>query len=192
MTEPNEPSATEPVRVRGGLNALSLARGLKLVALLLFLLPWVTVSCADQTLVQMSGLDLATGSVSVRNPITGESVKPPNGGEADLSVLLGALAIAAALLASFLLKGRTAALAGIVGAALGALLISYSVLIRIPAKARQDASAEAVQGMSQAQLMDLIRVDAALGFWLTLGALLGAIALNWTAQRAPPAPPPQP
>ena len=53
------------------LSMSNLARAAKVVALLLFFLPWVTVSCAEQTLVTMSGVDLATGSVTMTNPMTG-------------------------------------------------------------------------------------------------------------------------
>ena len=67
-------------------------RGSKLLALLFFLLPWVTVSCADQTLVSMSGLDLATGSVTTHNPLTGETTDSARRRRSRLPVLVGGAA----------------------------------------------------------------------------------------------------
>ncbi|MDP8995215.1 MAG: zinc ribbon domain-containing protein, partial [Pseudomonadota bacterium] len=52
-------------------NILTLARGAKGLALLCFVLPWMTVSCAGQKLVSMSGFNLATGNVVGPNPATG-------------------------------------------------------------------------------------------------------------------------
>ena len=52
----------------------NLGRIAKVIALLLFVLPWVTVSCADQTLVSMTGVDLATGHITMAaNPMGGPS-----------------------------------------------------------------------------------------------------------------------
>jgi hypothetical protein len=205
MADANEPTGTppeapepapagvsdpNPSAAAKGLTLANLAHGLKLVALLLFLLPWVTVSCAEQTLVSLSGVDLATGSVTVTNPMTGESTNPPGGGDADLPVLIGAILIIVALFVGFVMRRRVGALVSIASLAGAAALISYSVLYRIPAKAREDATAESAQGISSAQLAEMIRVDVATGFWLTLAALIGAIVLTFLAQReAPPGPP---
>ena len=41
----------------------NIARGAKGIALLCFLLPFVTVSCAGQPLARITGLQLATGSI---------------------------------------------------------------------------------------------------------------------------------
>jgi hypothetical protein len=182
------PSDPNPKAAIAGLTLGNLARGLKVVALLPFLLPWVTVSCAEQTLVSLSGMDLATGSVTVTNPMTGESASPAGSGESDLPVLIAAILIAAALAASFLLRGRLAAMVSTAALAVAAALISYSVLLRIPERARESATADSAQGISEAQIADLIRVDVAVGFWLTLAALVGAIALTLLGARsqAPP------
>ena len=181
---PTEPS---PKSAIGGLGLTNIARGLKVVALLLFLLPWVTVSCAEQTLVSLTGVDLATGSVSVTNPMTGETTRPPGSGEGDMPVLIGALLILVALALSFILKRGAAAIAVMASLAAAAALISYSVLFRIPEKARESATADSAQGISQQQLAELIRVDVAIGFWLTLAALIGAIVVTFLSRReAPP------
>src|SRR5687768_2057441 len=94
---------------RSGISLANLAHGLKLAALLLFILPWVTVSCAEHNLVSLSGVDLATGSVTVTNPLTGEQATPSGSGKADLPVLIAALLIVATLAAGFLLRRSLAA-----------------------------------------------------------------------------------
>lgn len=186
------------------LSMLNLARIAKIVALLLFVLPWVTVSCADQTLVTMTGIDLATGKVMMTNPMTGVAERPPGGGEPDMLVIVGALLILLALVASFVLKRRTAALAAIGGSALAALALGYTVLVRIPGEARTGALSNgggSSQGMSDAQIAEMIRVNVEIGFWLVLAALAAAVVLNFLAMKAadapaaaaaPPAPPADP
>lgn len=183
------PSDSNPTRARAGLSLNNLAHGLKLVTLLLFMLPWVTVSCAEQTLVSLSGMDLAIGSVSVTNPLTGESASPQGTGEADVPVVLAALMIAMSLVAGFVLRQSLARTVSLAALAVAAGLLIYSVLYRLPERAREEATTDSAQGISEAQIAELIRVDVAIGFWLTLSALLGAILVTLLARSlAPPGP----
>ncbi len=181
------PTTPNPAAAVGGLGFMNLARGAKLVALLLFLLPWVTISCAEQTLASMSGLDLATGSVTMHNPMTGQSERPPGNEGPDYPVLVAGILIGLALVLGFVVKRSLAIWMGMVGSALAAALISYTVFIRIPEKTHSAppaaGGADAGSGMfNEQQLAELIRVDVAVGFWLTLAALLAAILLNWLAR----------
>jgi len=180
------------------LSMSNLARIAKVLALLLFVLPWVTVSCAEQTLISMSGLDLATGSLTMTNPMTGVSESPPGAARGgDMLVIIGALLILLSLAATFVLKGRTGSMAAIAA-------LAYTVLVRIPDSAREGALAGsgggASQGMNQAQIAEMVRVNIEIGFWLMLAALAAAVVLNFLAMKAsdapaaaaaaPPAPPP--
>jgi hypothetical protein len=181
------PTSPDPAKAIGGLGFMNLARGAKLVALLLFLLPWVTISCAEQTLATMSGVDLATGSVTMHNPMTGQSERPPGNEGPDYPVLAAALLIGLALVGSFLLSRALGTLAGMAGSAVAAALISYTVFIRIPEKTHAAppgaGAGDTGTGMfNEQQMAELIRVDIAAGFWLTLAALLAAILLNWLAR----------
>ena len=186
------------------LSMSNLARAAKVVALLLFLMPWVTVSCAEQTLVTMTGVDLATGSVTMANPMTGASERPPGSGEGDMLVIIGAVLILLSLAATFVLGRRTGALAAMAGSAAAAAALAYTVLVRVPDSARAGATSGgsgSTQGMSDAQIAEMIRVNIEIGFWLVLAALAAAIVLNLLAMRsaeapaasaAAPAPPPPP
>lgn len=171
----------------GGAPLFNLARGAKGVALLLFLLPWVTISCQGQELASFSGFNLATGSVSVPHPMTGAAEAPPGGGERDIPVIAAALLILLSLAATFVLKRGQAALLAAGGAAVSALLISYTVLVKVPAKMRESAAAEGGVGMDQQEIANMISVNVEIGFWLTLAALIAAVALNWLSRgRAAP------
>jgi len=184
------PTSPTPSTQIGGATMFNLARGAKLVALLLFLLPWVTISCAEQTLATMSGLDLATGSVTVNNPMGGSATTPPSSGneQPDIPVLLAAVLIVLALALTFVLKRGQATLAAMASCAAAAALISYTVFVRVPAKAVANpsagpgASGDSSGMFNEQQIAEMIRVDYAIGFWLTLGALGLAILLNWLAR----------
>ena len=177
------------------LTQTNIARIAKVLALLFFVLPWVTVSCADQTLVSMTGLDMATGHINMAaNPLAeaGASMPTPASHGGDLFVILGAVLILAALAASFILKGRTGALAGMAGSAAAALCLAYAVLVRIPGAARADIAASAggtgsgAGSPSPEQIAQMIRVNVEIGFYLCLLALIAAVVFNFLAMRSAP------
>lgn len=174
-------------------NALGrFAQIARVVALLAFLLPWVTVSCAGQQIASVSGFRLATGAATtVRNPATG--ALETHSGLVNIAVLIAAVAIMLALLVGFVRMGRNGVLAraGLSGAA--ALLSIYAVLVDIPGQVNaglQQRQAPPAAGDFGSSLADsvahAIRVDAAIGFWITLLALITACALDWFSQRRRP------
>ncbi len=180
-------NGTRSSRAGSDLSFFNLARGAKLAALLLFLLPWVTVSCAGQPLATISGLDLATGSVTLHNPMTGATEQPRGGGETDLPVLFAALLIAASLAASFLLARSKAALAGMAGCALAAALIAYTVFVRLPVRLRESQPDDMKARLGDTPIDEIVRTEVSTGLWLTLAALAAAVVLNWLARsRAAP------
>src|SRR4051812_15797656 len=131
----------------GFLSMTNLGRIAKVIALLLFVLPWVTVSCADQTLVSMTGVDLATGNVHMAaNPMGVPSTAAPAEHGGDLFVILGAVLILAGLVVGFVLKGSKGAMAAAACAALAAASLAYTVLVKIPGTARADATTNAGGG----------------------------------------------
>jgi hypothetical protein len=145
----------------------NLARGAKLVALLLFLLPWVTVSCSSQgfseamrneastsppppemlsgaggsiPLATASGLQLATGSVQLITSSMPQAGTPNSRQPVfspEIGVIAGAALILLALLGSFLLKGGAGAIAGIAGSALAFAALAWSVFMHFPPAARE-------------------------------------------------------
>lgn len=172
----------------GSLTSMgNLARIAKVVALLLFVLPWVTISCAEQPLVSMTGVDLATGHVMMHNPMTGATERPPGADGGDIWVILAALLIVAGLAASFLLKGRNGLIADMAGAAGAAAALVYTVLVRIPGAAHSGSAGAtgpvAPGGPSPEQIAQMIHVEVEIGFWLCLIALILAIVLDVLAMK---------
>jgi hypothetical protein len=178
----------------GFLTMTNLGRIAKVIALLLFVLPWVTVSCADQTLVSMSGVDLATGHISMAaNPMGGPSAAAaPSEHGGDLLVIIGAVLILAGIAVTFVLKGSKGAMAAGACAALAAASLAYTVLVRIPGAARHDATTGAgggggAGGPSPEQIAEMIKVNIQIGFYLCLAALIAAIVFDFMSMRATPA-----
>jgi hypothetical protein len=192
--DPVVPAAAIPAAASPLSNAASLARFgqvAKTVALLAFLLPWVTVSCAGQQIASISGLRLATGVITVRNPMNGALER--HAGSANWAVLLAALAIALALLVSFVRAGKAGRLAGLALSVVAAALSVYAVLVDIPhqlmAGVRQqqnsgDLGSSGDIGSSFTQSIEhAFRVDPAIGFWITILALAAACVLDWLLHR---------
>jgi hypothetical protein len=178
----------------GFLSMTNLGRIAKVIALLLFVLPWVTVSCADQTLVTMTGVDLATGHISMAaNPMGGASASVPAQHSGDLFVIIGAVLILAGLAVTFILKGSRGAIAAAGCAALAALSLAYTVLVKIPGTARADATSGAgggsAGGPSPEQIAEMIKVNIQIGFYLCLAALIAAVVFDFLAMKASAAPP---
>lgn len=163
----------------------NLARGAKIVALLLFLLPWVTISCAEQTLASMSGVDLATGSVTLNNPnppgSTGGPAPDNPFDQPNMAVIAAALLILLGLIAGFLLKGRTGLMAGAACAAAAAAAVAYAVFVDIPTTLR--ASQGFREAMDDPQMAGLIKMNVEIGAWLVLLALAAAVVLAVLAMK---------
>ena len=189
----------------GSLFSMSnLARIAKVIALLLFVLPWVTVSCAGTPLITMSGVDLATGHLTMQNPMTGAIESPPGANGGDIWVIVAAVLILAGLAATFVLKGKKGLIADMAGAGLAAVALAYTVLVRIPNAAHSGSAGPAGPSTpgapSAEQLAQMIQVKVQFGFWLTLLALIAAIVFDVLAMKraapaayaaaAPPEPPP--
>lgn len=191
------PPPATPAPARGGGSGLfNLARGAKGIALLLFFLPWITVSCAGTELASMSGYELATGSFSVRNPMTGEVQAPPADQRGDIWAMAAAGAIVAAIAVTFVLPRAIAALIAAAGALSAVGMIGYTVLVRLPGEMRASPMVRGASGadasvadapMNAQQLAELIKVEPTTGFWAVLAVLIAAAVLNVMARsRAGP------
>jgi len=201
----------------------NLARAAKIVALLLFFLPWVAVSCSPDAMQQMqnaergtpapvagpslnagvtiataSGLNMALGTVNLQTPA---GALDPTGGAAkqnaqppsvpiEIGVIAGAALILLALIASFLLKGSAAAIAGIGGSVLAIAAICYSVFVHYPPSviaafmANNRGGGEAAN-LGTDQLTQILSVKPEAGFWFVLIMLVLAVVFNVMALRKP-------
>lgn len=143
------------------------------IALLAFLLPWMTVSCSDQKLVEASGFGLAFGRVTAM----GQASQASDGASMNVWLILALLAIAGGLFLIFT-KGREAAKL-VLGTSVAALLLiivgtwRYSKDTILTEAAKNDGGA-----MDQAALA-MIQVNWHFGYWLALLSLIAAAAMAW-------------
>jgi lipopolysaccharide export LptBFGC system permease protein LptF len=121
------------------------------IILICFMLPWVNLSCQGQNAATFSGLQLVTGTaVQQQN----QKVKSEPLAVAVLVLTILGLAL------SFLKDKKSSIIPGIIGVA------AFILLLLLKSKIDTDASNHNIQ------------VQYAIGFWLVLALLIGAIALN--------------
>ena len=144
------------------------------IALLAFLLPWMTVSCSEQKLVEASGFGLAFGRVTAM----GQASQASDGASMNVWLILALLAIAGGLFLLFT-KGREAAKL-VLGTSAAALVMIFVGTWRyskdaIMAEAAKNGSQG---GMDQAALA-MIQVNWHFGYWLALLSLITAAVMAW-------------
>lgn len=144
------------------------------VALLAFLLPWMTVSCSDQKIAEASGFGLAFGRISA----FGQASQAGNDASLNFFLILALLAIAAGL-AFLFLKGREAAKL-VLGTSIASIVLIFIGTWRYSkdAIAAQAAKNGSSSEMDQAALA-MIQVNWEIGYWLALLSLIVAAVMAW-------------
>jgi hypothetical protein len=156
----------------------NLARIAQVIALVGFVLPWITVSCQGRVLAQVSGLDMALGRATVHNPFTG--VSQAHSGSPNVTIVFALVMIIAGLAISFNMAVVRTALANIVACGTALLLIAYEVLVSAGSLVRSQASsARAPENGVERSIAEAIKVGTGFGFWLTCLALAAAIFFYW-------------
>ena len=117
----------------------NLARIAQVVALLGFVLPWITVSCQGRVLAQVSGLDMALGRATIHNPFTNAS--HVHSGSPNVTIVIALVLILLGLVVSLNLARARAAIANAVACAAALLLIGYEVLVSAGGMVRSQAAA---------------------------------------------------
>lgn len=202
------------------LSFMNLARVTKVVALLLFLLPWVTVSCSAEglgpsasgasmagapttQLIRATGYELAMGDVvfqgGMRPPPSAANTPPPPFSAPDM-ILIGAAALIALAFAATFLKSAAGPLAGIGCIVLAGAGLCYTILVRVPEAVRGYFGTAATSDggnpppIDPAELARMIQTKVEIGFWLTIAALVAAIVFLLLAmpRRSAPEPAPAP
>jgi hypothetical protein len=167
----------------------NLGRIAQVVALLGFVLPWITVSCNGQVLVQLSGLDLARGHISfnpmMQNAMT-QGAQANAGGTPNALVAIALALIVIGLVLSFVWKDVRLGIVNAVGSVVALGLIAYEVLVAAVHKAHEQAAAsQATSGGADANnpfaksMAEAIKVGTDYGFWLTCLALVAAAFFYW-------------
>jgi len=172
------------------MDYLTLARVGKLVALLGFLLPWVTVSCSGNVILEATGLQLMTGDPQPAGMLEGADRSQMDDPEPAIGVILACAAAALGLGLSFVLKGKQAAGAILAGAVL-TIGLSYYSLESLRTELTREAS-EQEDDMARA-VASAIRIEKQEGFWVTVGgagvggvlALIVLVGVGGVAPRKP-------
>ncbi|WP_326914553.1 hypothetical protein [Sphingopyxis chilensis] len=144
------------------------------IALAAFLLPWMTVSCSEQKLVEATGFGLAFGRVTAM----GQAAQAGDGASLNLWLILALLAIAGGLALLFM-KGREAAKL-VLGTSIAAVALIFIGTWRYSKDALLEEAAKNGQnsGMDQAALA-MIQVHWEIGYWLAMLSLVVAAAMAW-------------
>lgn len=174
------------------INWLWVSRIAKVLALLLFFMPWLVVSCNGQPLMEASGWQLATGNPTVADTPLGEM--PGQGDQEGVWwVWAGGLAIILGLLVSFVLKpvvqkGRAILGAGIVAVALlgGGMAQTLAQLSAKKAEAMNGGSDMDEMAKGLASMMgNAIQIEIQACYWTVLCLLGLAIVAAYIAQARP-------
>jgi len=158
------------------ISGLNIARIAMLVALFGFVLPWVLVSCSGQPLAHLSGLDLATGGATVRNPNSGALQHQQ--GAPNYWIVLTLAGVIAGAAVSFVLKARAAAVGALAAAvvSLAASVVGVSGITRdIQDEARREQPTGGPGQPADPSLAGIFRVDLQYGYFVTVAGLLAAI-----------------
>jgi phosphoglycerol transferase MdoB-like AlkP superfamily enzyme len=144
------------------------------IALLAFLLPWMTVSCSGQKLVEASGFGLAFGRVTAM----GQAAQASDGASLNIWLILALVAIAGGLALLFL-RGREAAKL-VLGTSVAAIALIFVGTYRYSKDAILADAAKDGQnsGMDQAAVA-MLQVDWEIGYWLALLSLIAAAVMAW-------------
>lgn len=144
------------------------------IALLAFLLPWMTVSCSNQTLVEASGFGLAFGRVTAM----GQASQASDGASLNLWLILALLAIATGLILLFL-KGREVA-KPVLGTSVTAIALILVGTYRYSEDAiMAEAAKDGANGSMDRAALAMIEVHWEIGYWLALLSLIAAAVMAW-------------
>lgn len=155
----------------------------KIVALLAFFLPWMTVSCSSQRVMSATGWDLALGTIQVTNPVTGAIQS--SDGSTNLWLILAILLIVAGALVAFF--GGTKSAIATMGTSLLAAILIWAATFSYSKNALLDRAAAQENQFGRAidaSLAAMIRVEWHIGFWISLLALLAAAGLAWAGRSS--------
>lgn len=153
---------------------MNIARAAKVVALVGFFLPWLVVSCQGQEMATATGIELAMGRMQAAADAGSAQSSDPVWWAVGIILL-----VVAGLIASFLIKGRSAALVvtATAGAALALGIWGMTQTVgEVRTRAAEQAASDGQLGQLQAQIADAIRIDVRFGYWITLMGLAGASA----------------
>ncbi|MBS0480276.1 MAG: hypothetical protein JSR79_13400 [Proteobacteria bacterium] len=152
----------------------------KAVALLAFLLPWMTVSCSNTKVAEANGWELVLGRI---RPVMQSANEAPAHADKLNYYLAAAVGLIVIGLILSLLRKRMAAL--VVATSLGALALIWAGAQQYTPQRLADAAKRGGEAGMDEIATSVIRVDWQIGYWVALGALAVAAVLAFLAIRDP-------
>jgi hypothetical protein len=152
------------------------AKIIQTIALLTFFLPWITVSCGQQPVAKLSGFNIAAGSASIHNPITGISENYSS--TPSLAICLAAILAVFAIVAGLIMARRNAARMAIVCSGSSIALILYQLFAA-------DALSTERRGVFETLATGKLDLKTAFGVWAALATLGVSALLHWRTAQGP-------
>jgi len=143
----------------------------KALAMVFFMLPWMTVSCSNQKVMTATGWSFVSGSYHL-NPFLAHSMRVQSEVNHPNPVMIVAFGLTLlGLILSFQPMRRGAP--GVIAASTGALIAILYFTHQIATKMYDDMGSGGTAGWIAAT----VQVTWEMGYWLTLGALASAIVM---------------
>jgi hypothetical protein len=164
------------------MNGVALVRIAKVVALVGFALPWLIVSCSNQTIITASGLDLALGGLAFHNPVNGQvelhAVQP------NVLILLAIAAGIAGLVVSFV--GGANRMRGLAIVAAAGLILGWNGVKTAQSQIVHEISSEAARRRPDVSLEGQISFRKGLGLAISELGFAAALTVSLLARRGRP------
>jgi hypothetical protein len=129
-----------------------------LLAIILFLMPWISVSCAGTEIMSASGLDMVRGSYNIPSEFSDDT------NQENEPIVIGVLAAAAVGLIFSFFKGGVMRVLRVISGLAGAGLLVWL-------KFKFD---DQIRGEEEG----ILQINYQIGYWLTLGSLAVAAVLS--------------
>lgn len=152
----------------------------KAIALLAFLLPWMTVSCSNTKVAEAYGWELVLGRI--RPVLQAASDAAPHADKLNIYFAAAVALIVVGLILS-LIRKRLAAV--VVATSLGALALIWAGAQQYTPQRLADAAKRGGDANMDEIATSVIRIDWQIGYWVALIALAVAAALAFLAIRDP-------
>jgi len=152
----------------------------KAIALLAFLLPWMTVSCSNTKVAEANGWELVLGRI---RPVMQAASDAPAHADKLNYYLAAAVALIVVGLILSLMRKRMAAV--VVATSLGALALIWAGAQQYTPQRLADAAKRGGEAGMDEIATSVIRIDWQIGYWIALGALAVAAILAFLAIRDP-------
>lgn len=155
----------------------------KAIALLAFLLPWMTVSCSNTKVAEASGWELVIGRI---RPVIAAAADKPQAAHLNYYLAAAVALIVLGLILS-LLRRRLAI--AVVATSLGALALLWAGTSQYSSTRLAEAASKGGKDLNMDSVAaSMIRVDWQIGYWIALIALGIAAILAFLAIRDPDEP----